>query len=86
MATSILYHNIILIKRDNSSIISLINVVCNLLRLQCIYQSLNSFAVLIAFLDCDYIHISLCCLRISLLISYGILSYGEACLKCIVTV
>ena len=64
---ALLYCRFILLVRDNATIIIVIDILLDLIRLQSIYQCLDLRQILVAFLYSDNVYISSCCLRISTL-------------------
>ena len=78
--------SVAIIVGDNGSIISLIDVVSDLIGFQNVYQSLNARVLFIAFFYGDDVYIGLGCLRIRFLISQSIFCYGEACCQSVVSV
>ena len=75
-----------LLERNHAAVVCIVDVLLDRIGLERIHQRLNAGIVLIALLDCDHIHLGLCCLGIGLLVSHRILRYGEACLHRIVAI
>ena len=64
---ALLYWHFTLLVRDNATIIIVIDILLDLIRLQSIYQCLDLRQILVTFLYSDNVYISSCCLRISTL-------------------
>ena len=81
-----IFRFLLLCERYYRTIVGLFDEFPDFIGFQNFCKCLEAFIIFVAFFYYKYVYIGLCCFGIGFLICNGILSYGEACFKSIVSV